>query len=187
MVSIPSLWLGILLGAVAVFVASSIIHMVLAYHRNDFSGVANEDAVMDALRPFNIPPGEYVVPRAGSSAAMKSPEFRAKVEKGPVVFLNVMPPGMPNMGSSLVQWFLYCVLVGVFAAYVAGRTLMPGEAYWAVSRVAGTVAFAGYGLGLIQSSIWYKRAWSTTAKSLFDALIYAMLTGGAIAGFWPEM
>jgi len=187
MVPIPSLWLGILLGAVIVFIVSSIIHMVLPYHRNDFSGVANEDAVMDALRPFNIPPGEYVVPRAGSPAAMKTPEFKAKVEKGPVLFLNVMPAGMPSMGSSLVQWFLYCALVGVFAAYVAGRTLMPGAEYWAVSRVASTVAFAGYGLALLQNSIWYKRAWSTTAKSLFDALIYAMLTGGALAGFWPAM
>ncbi len=186
MVTIPSLWLGILLGAVIVFMASSVIHMVLKYHRNDFVGVPDEDGVMAALRPFNLPPGEYVVPRASSPEDMKAPEFQAKVEKGPVLFLNVLPTGMPTMGASLVQWFIYCVVVSVFAAYVAGRTLMPGEAYWPVFRVAGTVAFAGYGLALLQNSIWYKRAWGTTAKSVFDAFLYALLTAGAIAGFWPE-
>ncbi|MCI0434467.1 MAG: hypothetical protein L0271_12630 [Gemmatimonadetes bacterium] len=185
MVPIPSLWLGILVGAVLVFVVSSIIHMVLPYHRSDFRGVPDEDAVMDALRKFNIAPGEYIVPHAGNPAVRKSPEFQAKAEKGPVLFLNVFPSGMPKMGTSLMLWFVYCLIVGVFAAYVAGRTMAPEAEYLAVFRIAGTVAFAGYGLALMQSSIWYKRAWGTTGKSMFDAFIYALLTAGALAAFWP--
>ncbi len=58
MVPLLSLWLPILIGAAIVFVVSSIIHMVLGYHRNDFTKVADEDKVMDALRPFKIAPGD---------------------------------------------------------------------------------------------------------------------------------
>ena len=44
MVSLSQLWLAIVLAAVAVFVASSIIHMVLKYHNADYRGLGNEDA-----------------------------------------------------------------------------------------------------------------------------------------------
>ena len=46
MVSIISLWLPILLSAVAVFIASSVIHMVLKYHNSDFKKIPAEDEVM---------------------------------------------------------------------------------------------------------------------------------------------
>jgi len=42
MVSIILLWLPILLSAVIVFVVSSILHMVLPYHRSDFSKIPKE-------------------------------------------------------------------------------------------------------------------------------------------------
>ncbi len=106
MVSIMSLWLPILLSAVIVFVVSSIIHMLLPYHRSDFKKVPSEDEVMDALRKFNIPPGDYVIPRAGSPKEMGTPEFTEKTTKGPVAFMTVMPSGPPSMGGSLVQWFI---------------------------------------------------------------------------------
>lgn len=186
MVSVLSLWLPILLSAVLVFVVSSIIHMVLPYHHNDFKKVQDEDRVMDALRPFNIPPGEYVIPNAGGPAGMKTPEFQEKVTKGPVAFMTVLPSGMPTMGASLVQWFVYSIIVGVFAAYMSGRALGPGADYLAVFRFAATAAFLGYTLALWQNSIWYKRAWSTTLKSTFDGLVYAFVTAGAFGWLWPR-
>jgi len=184
-VSVMSLWLPILLSAVIVFVVSSIIHMLLPYHNNDFGKVPAEDEVMDALRKFEIPPGEYVVPYAGSPKAMGTPEFTEKLEKGPALFMTVVPKGPPAMGASLVQWFVYSIVVGIFAAYVAGRALEPGAHYLAVFRFAGCTAFAAYALGLWQSSIWYKRAWSTTLKSTFDGLVYALLTAGTFGWLWP--
>lgn len=53
MVSVLSLWLPILLSAVFVFIASSLIHMVLGYHNSDYAKLPKQDEVMDALRPFN--------------------------------------------------------------------------------------------------------------------------------------
>ncbi|MFQ5717948.1 MAG: hypothetical protein ACE5IK_00225 [Acidobacteriota bacterium] len=43
MIALTSLVLPILLSAVLVFVVSSIIHMVLPYHRGDFSQLPAED------------------------------------------------------------------------------------------------------------------------------------------------
>jgi hypothetical protein len=185
MVSVVSLWLPILLSAVIVFVASSVIHMLLSYHRSDFKQVPSEEKVMDALRPFNIPPGDYVIPRAGSTQEMGSPEFAEKMTRGPVAFVTVLPSGPPSMTGNLILWFLYCVLVGIVAAYVAGRAVAPGGEYLAAFRFAGTAAFLSYAMALLQNSIWYKRDWSATLKSMFDGLIYALLTGGIFGWLWP--
>ena len=186
MVPVTSLWLPILLSAVIGFVASSIIHMLLPYHRKDFGKVPAEDDVMDALRKFNIPPGEYVVPYADSPKEMGTPEFIEKMKKGPAAFMTVMASGPPSMGKSLVQWFVYCIVVGIFAAYITGRALEPGSHYLAAFRFSGATAFVGYALALMQNSIWYKRSWSVTLKSMFDGLVYALLTAGTFGWLRPN-
>lgn len=186
MVPLMSLWMPILVSAVIVFVASSIIHMVLPYHRNDLRKVPKEEDVMDALRRFNIPPGDYAVPHAGSPEGMKKPEFVAKMKKGPIVLMTIAAGGPPSMGTSLLLWFLYAVLVSVFAAYVAGRAVAPGAHYLAVFRLVGCTAFMGYSLALLQNSIWYKRNWGTTLKSVFDGLVYGLLTAGTFGWLWPR-
>src|SRR5210317_1695928 len=107
MVSILDLWLPILVAAVLVFIASSIIHMLLKYHQTDFSALPDEEGVMNALRPFGIAPGEYVMPHASSNAERASEGYKEKAENGPVAFLNVFPNGVPDMGRSLIHWFVY--------------------------------------------------------------------------------
>ncbi len=186
MISIVSLWLPILLSAVIVFVVSSIIHMLLPYHHNDFGKVPNEDQVMDALRQFDIPPGEYVLPCAGSPKEMKSPEFVEKTKKGPAAFMTVLPGGSSSMGKNLAQWFVYCVVVGILAAYITSRAVDRGADYLSVFRFAGATAFIGYTVALWQNSIWYRRAWSVTLKNTFDGLVYALCTAGVFGWLWPS-
>lgn len=185
MVPVASLWLPILVSAVLVFAVSSVIHMFLPYHRSDYGRVPSEDDVQEALRRYGITPGDYVVPAPGSPQYMKSPEFAAKRDKGPVVMMTVLPSGPPTMGKQLALWFVYSLIVGLFAGYVAGIGLGPGASYLVVFRYAGTVAFAGYALALWQNSIWFGRSWSITLKSTFDGLIYALLTAGVFGWLWP--
>ena len=185
MVPIMALWLPILLAAVFVFIASSIIHMVLPYHKSDFSKLPEEDKVMDDLRKYNIAPGEYHMPRAESSKDMSTPEYIEKTKKGPVAMMTVMESGPPKLGSTLVLWFLYSIVVGIFAAYIGGRALGPGADYLSVFRFVGTTTFIGYTVGLWQDSIWYKRKWSTTIKNTSDGLIYALFTAGTFGWLWP--
>lgn len=186
MTGLTSLWLPILLSSVIVFVASSLIHMALPWHKSDYPRVPREGEVMDALRPFAIPPGDYFMPRPSGSQEMRSPEFTAKVKKGPVVMMTVFPSGPISMGRNLTLWFVYAVVVGVFAAYVTGRALPPGSTYLQVFRFAGATAFIGYSLALWQMSIWYHRAWTTTIKATVDGLIYGLLTAGTFGWLWPR-
>lgn len=185
MVSLTSLWLPILLSAVAVFFISFITHMVLGYHQADYGKLPQEDNVMDALRKFDIPPGDYMMPNGGSTKAMKDPVFIEKFKKGPVALMTVMPAGQWSMGKSLVQWFIYCVIVGIFAAYIASRAMGPGQTFGNVMQFAGTVAFVGYSLSLWQDSIWYRRKWGTTLRNTFDGLLYGLATGAVFAVLWP--
>ncbi|RLD24301.1 MAG: hypothetical protein DRI71_02945 [Bacteroidetes bacterium] len=185
MVSLTALWLPILLSAVLVFVLSSIIHMVFSYHESDFKGLPQEKEVMDALRSFNLEEGEYVMPKASGQAERNSDEYKEKMNRGPMGFLTIYPSGPPAMGKNLVLWFIYALVVSVFAAYIAGIALKPDAHYLSVFRFTGTTAFVGYSLGLIQNSIWYKRAWSATFKSMFDGLIYALFTAGVFGWLWP--
>jgi len=187
MVPIMSLWLPILLSAVAVFIISSIIHMALGYHANDFKGLTSEKQVMDDLRKFNIPPGDYHFPRPLNMKDLSSAEFLGKMKQGPVGYMTIMKSESPNMTKELVLWFIYSLVVGIFAAYVAGRALEPGAHYIAVFRFAGVTAFVGYSLALLQNSIWYKRNWSATFKSMFDGLIYALFTAGIFGWLWPGL
>ena len=184
MVHLAQLWLPILLAAVIVFVASSLLHMLLPWHKSDFGNTPNEAAVMDALRP--IPPGDYMMPRAGSMAEMKDPAFQERMKRGPVVVMTIMQWTPSAFPKSLVQWFIYAIVVSVFAGYLAGRALGPGTAYLEVFRFAGTTAFLGYGMALAQNSIWWSKKWSTTVKSMIDALIYASLSAGVFGWLWPK-
>lgn len=185
MVSIVSLWLPILLSAVAVFFLSSVIHMFLGYHNSDFKKLPAEDEVMDSLRKSNIPPGDYVMPHSSNEKERNSPEFKEKLKKGPVAFITVFPSGEISMGQSLSLWFLYCVIVSIIAAYLAGSALTPGADYLSVFRFAGTTAFVGYSVALMQNSIWFRKSWSATFKSMFDGLIYALFTAGIFGWLWP--
>ena len=186
MVSIPSLWLPILISSVVVFFASWLFHMLLPLHRTDFLPVPGEGNVQDALRGFNIPPGDYMIPCAGSPAGMKQPEFQERFKKGPVVMMTVFSPTGAGMGQSLLQWFLYLLVVGVFAAYIASRALPVGAPYLEVFRFVGATAFIAYAVALWQDSIWYKRKWSTTIKNTLDGLLYGMLTAGIFGWLWPR-
>src|SRR5947209_12628167 len=186
MTGLAVLWLPILVSSVLVFVVSSAIHMASPWHKSDYPKVPNEDRLRDALRPLAVPPGDYMVPRPSNMQEMRTPAFTEKMEKGPVMMLTVIPNGPPSMTKSLVLWFLYCAVVGLFAAYVAGRALPSGAPYLPVFQLVGTTAFIAYADALWQMSIWSHRAWGTTIRSTVDGLIYALLTAGTFGWLWPR-
>ena len=185
MVALSSLWLPILVSAIVVFVASSVIHMMLGYHAADYPKVPAEDKVMDALRPFNIPPGDYMMPSPQGMNAMKDPAFIEKHKRGPVAIMTVFPSGEMGMGRQLATWFVFCLVVGVFSAYLTSRALPAGARYLDVHQFAGTIAFIGYSLAQWENTIWYRRKLATTLRNTLDGLIYGLLTGGVFGWLWP--
>jgi len=183
---ITSLWLPTLASAVAIFIASSLIHMVLPWHKNDYPRLANEDAVMDALRPLNVPTGEYFVPRPTSREALRSPEFIARANRGPVFILNMMPNGIMPMGKNLVIWFVYLLVVAFVAGHIALLAIRPPAEHRRLFHTVGLSAFMGYAFALWQMSIWYRRPWMTTLKATIDGFIYALITAEIFALLWPR-
>lgn len=186
MVYVTALWLPILLSAVGVFIASSVIHMVLTYHRSEYRKLPNEEKLLEALRAEGLSPGNYVFPCAANPKDMHSPEMMEKYKKGPVGFVTVMPSGPPAMAKNLVQWFIFCLVIGVFVAYVAGRTLSAGAPYLSVFRIAGTVGFLGYAGTYATDAIWKGQPWGAVLKSMFDGLVYALVTAGVFGWLWPR-
>jgi hypothetical protein len=186
MVSLLSLWLPILISAVIVFLASSVIHMAPLWHKNDFPKAPREAELLAALRPLAIPPGDYFVPRASGMQEMRSPEFKEKMKQGPVAVITVMPNGPIAMNRSLAQWFVFLIVVGIFVAYIASRTLPAGTPYMRVFQIVSATAFIAYSLALCELSIWYRRSWSLTLKGWLDGLIYGLLTAGTFGWLWPR-
>jgi hypothetical protein len=186
MVPVASLWLPIVLSAVIVFLASWIVHMFLPFHRSDFAKLPQEDAVLDALRSLNIPSGQFLAPFANTPAQMKQPEYMEKRKRGPAVFLTLATGADPGMGKSLMQWFVYLLVISLFAAYLAHKAIASGAPYLAVFKVVGVAAFMAYALGHAHQSIWYRQAWRTTANYVLDGLIYSLLTAGVFGWLWPR-
>lgn len=185
MVALSSLWLPIVLSAVIVFIASSIIHMVLPYHRSDYTKLPDEDRVLTPLRGAGLQPGLYVFPYC-THKEMKSPAVIEKYKQGPVGLMTIFPSGPPAMPKFLGLWFVYCLIVSFFVAYLTGHTVAPGVRYLAVFRVAGTAAFLAYGIGNIPNAIWRGWPWSNVVKEVVDGLIYGLLTAGTFGWLWPR-
>ena len=182
---LAALWLPIIVSAVIVFVASSIMHMLLPYHRSDYSQLPDEDKIRATLRSANLKRGLYVFPFS-THKDMKSPAMIEKYKEGPVGFMTIFPSGPPAMPKFLIQWFVYCLLIGFFVAYLAAHTVAAGANYLVVFRVVGTAASLAYGLAHLSDGIWKGQLWSTTLKEVFDGLVYGLLTAGTFGWLWPR-
>ena len=186
MITLAQLWLAVLGSAVAVFVLSSLVHMVFKWHNSDYRPFANEDEVRAAVQKSNPGPGQYVLPYCADMKTMQTPEFQKKFADGPVGMLTLRTRGAPNMGSMLGLWFAYTLGVSVFAGYLASRTLAPGAPAVGVLRLVATVAFLAYAGGAIPNGIWMGKPWRSVAKELLDGLIYALGSGAVFGWLWPH-
>lgn len=185
MVPLTALWLPILLSAVIIFIASSVMHMLLPYHKSDYQPLPDEDKLLPSLRAANLKRGLYIFPFC-THKDMKSPAMVEKYKQGPVGMMTIFPSGPPAMPKFMIQWFVYCLVIGYFVAYLTGRTVAQGAPYLAVFRVAGTAAFFAYGLGNLSNGIWKGQLWGVTIKEVIDGLIYALLTAGTFGWLWPR-
>ena len=186
MVSLASLWLPILLSAVLVFVASTLIHMVLKYHAADYRALPNEAAFRAAFSATHVPPAQYIIPHISDMKQMGSPEHIAKLTEGPVAVLNVRPNGVIGMGKSLGQWFLFSLVVSACAGFIASGVLPVGTEYKMVFHTVALIAFLAYAAGQLPAAIWMGKPWSIAAKEVLDGLIYGLVTAGTFGWLWPR-
>ena len=183
---LAELWLPIILAAVLVFVASSILHMLLPIHKGDYRKLADEEQVLETMRTTGVTPGLYMFPCPASMKDVYTPEMIEKFKRGPVGFLTVVPSGEQRMGKSLVQWLLYSLLVSIFVAYLTWHAVGPGAEYLSVFRIAGTIAVLAYAVAVVPDSIWKGTPWKVMLKFVFDGVVYGLVTAGTFGWLWPE-
>lgn len=186
MLSIVQLWLPILASAIAVFVASSVIHMVLQWHKSDYRGFSNEDEVLAAIRKGNPQPGIHMLPFCKDMKDMGSPEVMAKFREGPTGKFVLRAGCEPGMGKPLAQWFVLSLVISLFCALIAATTMGVGADHHAVFHVVALAAFMGYGFGAFIQGIWWGQPWGAVAKDAIDGVVYALVTAGVFAWLWPH-
>ena len=186
MISTAQLWLPIVLSAIGVFIASSLIHTVLKWHIADYRKLANEDDVRTAINRGTPAPGMYVVPYHTEGPKI-SPEVERKFVEGPIAFVMLRPPGLPKLGPHLAKWFTLNLVIALAVAHLAGHTLGIGLPRHGVFLFTGIVTLLAYGAGAVSDGIWYGRPWSAVVKDLLDALIYGLVTGTVFTWLWPHV
>jgi hypothetical protein len=183
MVPLTELWLPVVLSAVAVFILSSFVWMVFPWHRKDFQALPDEGAARSALRGAR--PGLYTVPNAADRAEAQSADHKKKMEEGPVAFVVMLPNGDPSMSRSLVQWFVWSLVVSFTVAYVLSNSVPASYGFIRPFQVGGTIAWLAYSWAYAQEGIWFGRPWSYVAKQFLDGLLYALATGAIFGLLWP--
>ena|ERR1051325_4750402 len=186
MVGLAALWMPIVVSAVFVFIALMLIHGLLGWHKGDMAALPGEARIMETMRGLNVQPGDYRFPFSNSTKEMTGPEFIEKMKQGPVAILSVRPNGEINMGKLMGQWFVYSLVIAVFAAYLTGRTRGPGAPYLEVVRVSGAVTFCCYAVAHWQNWIWWGKGLRFTITHTLDGIIFALITGATFGWLWPH-
>jgi len=178
------IWLPVIVTAVAIFIASSLIHMVFKWHNSDYKKLGNEDDVRAVIRAGSPAPGLYILPHCADMKDMAGEAMQKKYIEGPVAMLTVRPSGSPGMGKPLVLWFVLSLAIAAIAACMAAGAY-PGKANaHPAAHLAAVITFLAYYIGSVQMAIWMGKTWSSVGKDLLDSIIYAVVTGLVFAWLW---
>jgi hypothetical protein len=186
MVAWSQLIVPVLLSAVFVFIASTLIHVVFKWHNPDYKKLPNEDEVSAAIRKGNPAPAQYIFPHCLEGKDKNSPEMKQKFIQGPIGVMYIRASGEMKIGPFLGSWFAYTIIISILAGYMAQFILPPGADYMKVFRIVGTAAWLAYAWQAPADSIWKGVPWNITFKTLFDGLIYGLLTAGTFGWLWPR-
>jgi hypothetical protein len=184
-----SLWLPIVLSAVAVWFAALIVWMALPHHKRDFIVIppaeGGEDGLMEYLRKSGVKPGNYVFPDFRGHAAMESEKVQRALREGPVGHLSVWPTPL-GMGGKMVATFFVYLVISVLVGYLT-RVAVPGVAPFArVFQIAGTAGVLAYSFSFVPNAIWFGAYKRTIIGSVVDGIVFGLVTGAIFAWRWPH-
>jgi len=179
---LASLLVPIVLSAVVLFFASFLSWMILQLHKDDWRRLDREDEFLAAVRPFNLPEGSYMFPRAVTPADMKTEAFQAKYKAGPRGVMTVLPP--VNMGVNLAMTMAYFLVISFTLGYLASVAFpTPGASFLNVFRFVFTAGLLGFLASVVQHSIWFR---NRIVGHLIESIIYAAIVSVIFASMWPD-
>jgi hypothetical protein len=185
MSALPQLWLPILASSVLIFIASSLIHMVIRWHKSDYRKLANEDEVRAAIRAGKPDPGLYVLPHCAEMKDMQNPEMLQKFIEGPAGFVNLRAAGAPRIGGALLQWFVFTLIIATAAASLALQAYGIGGDSHKAGHLVGIVSLLVYSGASVPEGIWMAKPWKSVLKHAIDGLIYATISALTFMWLWP--
>jgi hypothetical protein len=185
MSALPELWLPILVSSILIFIASSLIHMVIRWHNGDYRKLANEDAVRAAIRAGAPGPGMYVLPHCADMKDMQNPDMTQKFVEGPVGLVTLRRSGAPKIGPALMQWFLFTLVIGAAAAGLALQVYGIGGNPHHAAHLIGAISLLVYAGASVPEGIWMGKPWISVLKHAIDGAIYATISALTFWWLWP--
>lgn len=177
---------GVMLAAGLVWLASAASWMALPHHRGEYRRVGDEAALRRALRALSLRRGQYLMPWLEDWDEVSTPEGRRRFVDGPVAFLTILPSRVPSIRRHLLLTLAYYMLVNTGIVVALAFALPPGADYRSVFAPAAVIGLLAHGSAVIPEAIWYGKPWVNVLRSLIDALAFALLGAGALAGTWPQ-
>ncbi len=178
--------LGVVLGAVALFMWGFVFWGLLPVPTSIFRSFTDDAIMAEALKSNAAEPGVYTVPDA-SLIGRDAPEYTRRHESGPVAMvfihpggLSVMPPGMMAKGflNMLASVFLMAVLLRMAAPALETYSRRVGFVF-----LTGLVAVVYIDLG---QPVWWRHTWDYwLANGLYHA-VGALIVGLILARFQAQ-
>jgi len=178
--------LGVVLGAVALFLWGFVFWGLLPTPTSIFRTFTDEAAVAEALKANATEPGVYTVPDA-SLMGRDAAEYTSRHESGPVAMvflhpggLSVMPPSMMVTGfvNNLAFVFLMALLLGMAAPALGTYSRRVSFVF-----LAGLVSVVFIDLG---QPVWWRHTWDYwLANGVYHA-VGALIVGLILARFQPR-
>lgn len=183
-VSLPELWLPIVVATIAVFFLSMLAWTVAPHHKPEARPLNSEPALFSLISSQGVKPGSYYFPFCDASE-MKTNEGKRRYAEGPWGRL-VLYPKRPSMGASMLGSLALYFAVSVAIAYLGSLTIGAGADFARVMRVLGLAGVLAYTAAVMPQIIWFDRRWKVFFAHLFDGVLYGLATGAAFALLWPN-
>lgn len=170
-----------IIGGIAMFVWTSIAHMVLPLGQIGFGQIPNERPVLSAMQQsIGSRSGLYFFPWTDMKSSDAMAQHEAKIKINPSGLLLYHPPGASGMTAKmLIVEFVKEAVVAIIAAFLLAQTIL--FSYWA--RV-GFVGLVGLAAGLTTNVSywnWYGFPGNYTAAYAATDIIGYIVVGLAIA------
>ena len=188
MVSIPELWLPILVATVLVFVASNLVWMVLPHHKSDARRLPDEAAALGRAGQAGPEAGPLPLPVGQLDGRDEGPGLRREAEQGtggaadgdperPVQHGSVARPvdRLPGRGRHLRR----------LRHGPRARRPAPTTSRSSASR-APWPSWPTRGAQLPARHLVGQAAGRRAVKEILDGLLYGLLTAGAFGWLWPR-
>ena len=173
----------------AVWIASALAWMIVGHHKNDNPALPNEQEVIDTIKGWNLPPGEYMFPDFRRCKGMTKEQKQAMYEnmqKSPMGILRVW--GKISMGGNMLWTFVVCLVVSTLIAYL-GWSALPhaGSSFAHTFQVLGTAGILAYCFASFPGDIWFQRSRRAMTTNFIDGVVFGLIPGAVFAWLWPAV